>query len=824
MLSHLRPLGLVFLVYPALLWAQAAPPDIRLGYYEGRHVRFEVVNGQAVVEGDIVLGTVEQVTAEYGQRVKSNRRDATSISGARYRWTDGVVPYVIDEDIPEQKRVTDAIQHWNDNTPIKLVARTDEANYVRFVVSSTATTCSSSVGMRGGMQRINIASSVSACPAGALIHEIGHAVGLWHEQSRQDRDFYVRVATENIDKTRLFNFDQALNDGQDRDDYDYLSIMHYSNTGFSRNGEFSLETVPRGIPIGQRARLSPADIAAVRKMYNMPASGITIVSNPIGLEVLVDSTAVKTPAVFNWEPGSRHTLAVHDQQNGTARYRFGRWSNSGSPEQTVTIDSGTSVYTANFIRQYQPTLRVSSGQGTLRVSPASEDGWFDEYTRVTVTAEPQNGSRFSSWSGFGFFSTHGAAPNPLTFTVAEDGIEYAASFTTANVTRIEAAVPGVRATVDGKALTLPAAYAWLPGSNHTVSVAPTQSSCGGTCRYVFESWSAGDQPTQTLTAGNESTTVQLRVKTLYQVTASALPSSAGRVALTSVPDDGFVEVGSTIQAEAQTTGAAKFTNWSGDATGADSNATPFVVDEQKVLQATFMMPGRLWDALNAASRASAVGLSPGALVLLQGIEIGPEEAVEAQPAGGRVGPLLGGVRVLIDGTAAPLLRASSRELLFAAPYNVADKSSVRLQVEYEGLILTTVLVPVIAAEPAVFTRSTGGFGQADATNQDGSPNSASNPALRGSRVTFQVTGLGAVDQPNIDGRTTGVTAQPVAPMRVRIGGGWARVESVQTMEGRVAGVFQVSVVIPDDCPVGQAPVQVVSGEIRGVQIATVAVQ
>jgi hypothetical protein len=138
-----------------------------------------------------------------------------------------------------------------------------------------------------------------------------------------------------------------------------------------------------------------------------------------------------------------------------------------------------------------------------------------------------------------------------------------------------------------------------------------------------------------------------------------------------------VEAGSTIQAEAQTTGAAKFTNWSGDATGVDSNAAPLVVDEQRVLQATFMTPGRLWDAMNAASRASAVGLSPDALVLLQGIEIGPEEAVEAQPAAGRVGPVLGGVRVLIDGSAAPLLRASSRELLFAAPYNVAGKSSVR---------------------------------------------------------------------------------------------------------------------------------------------------
>ena len=110
-----------------------------------------------------------------------------------------------------------------------------------------------------------------ATPA-PIIHEIGHAVGLWHEQSRADRDRYVTVLYQNIDKRYIYNFEQELTNGADVGSYDTGSIMHYSASGFSRNGQATIETIPPGISIGVAQVLSAADIDGVRRLYELPAT------------------------------------------------------------------------------------------------------------------------------------------------------------------------------------------------------------------------------------------------------------------------------------------------------------------------------------------------------------------------------------------------------------------------------------------------------------------------------------------------------------------------------------------------------------------------
>ena len=78
--------------------------------------------------------------------------------------------------------------------------------------------CSSSVGRRGGQQFVNLGGG---CTTGNTIHEIGHTVGMWHEQSRQDRDAFVTIQWANIEAGLEHNFDQHISDGDDVGPYDY---------------------------------------------------------------------------------------------------------------------------------------------------------------------------------------------------------------------------------------------------------------------------------------------------------------------------------------------------------------------------------------------------------------------------------------------------------------------------------------------------------------------------------------------------------------------------------------------------------------------------
>jgi predicted Zn-dependent protease len=107
-----------------------------------------------------------------------------AISGAQFRWTTCTIPYTIDSTLPTQARVTDAIAHWQQHTNFRFVVRSTEADYVTFRPSSG---CSSMVGRQGGQQFVNLGAG---CTTGNAIHEIGHVVGLWHEQSREEQSTY----------------------------------------------------------------------------------------------------------------------------------------------------------------------------------------------------------------------------------------------------------------------------------------------------------------------------------------------------------------------------------------------------------------------------------------------------------------------------------------------------------------------------------------------------------------------------------------------------------------------------------------------------------
>lgn len=253
-------LGMIF--FGSSLYAQqlgqVVVADPMLGT---KTIVYEQIGDYAVVEGDILLGKVSRLSRQ-GAVI------TPKVGGSR--WPHGIIPYEISNDMPIDNAVTiaQAIAYWKKNSYLEFVAlnednRSDYPDYISFVPAS-GTLCASYVGRQKGMQLIQLSPR---CTQMNTVHEIGHALGFWHEQSRADRDAYVRIEWDNILEGHQYNFDQHLSDGKDFGDYDYQSIMHYGPLAFSKNGKPTIIPLMDVIDIGQRHHLSDKDIAAVKAMY-----------------------------------------------------------------------------------------------------------------------------------------------------------------------------------------------------------------------------------------------------------------------------------------------------------------------------------------------------------------------------------------------------------------------------------------------------------------------------------------------------------------------------------------------------------------------------
>lgn len=194
-----------------------------------------------------------------------------AIAGAQYRWPNRRIPYSIAPDLGCKDAAAAAIAHWNSKSCIRFVPRTAEADYV--LLYRLPGYALSDVGRRGGEQKVGLGDSSTV---GTIIHELGHAVGLWHEHCRNDRGQWVEVDLSNIPSAKKANFAQNNIAGkavatEDVGPYDYGSIMHYGERDFAKDIRDPtlklLKPVSAGVVVGQRKGLSPGDIAAVEKMY-----------------------------------------------------------------------------------------------------------------------------------------------------------------------------------------------------------------------------------------------------------------------------------------------------------------------------------------------------------------------------------------------------------------------------------------------------------------------------------------------------------------------------------------------------------------------------
>ena len=816
----------VLLTVSATLASAQERPSLRTVLIDGQPLTFADRDGLALIEEDILVGQTADFEAASG---KSNARAALlglNSLGNPQLWPQGVLYYAVDATLPNPQRVADAVAYWNINTPLKLQPRVGQADYVRF--SPQTGNCSSSVGRIGGQQTILLDD---ACSTGNVIHEIGHAFGLLHEQSRNDRNTFVTVQYENIDTTYFSQYAQTRN-SRDVGYYDYDSTMHYSTTGFSYNGRSTQVSSPPGIPIGQRTGLSAHDIDAISRIYGIVPTKTTVTTIPEGLAVVVDGQQYSSPAAFDWLPGTEHRIGVADNQtiSGSSRYRYVRWTDAGDMEHTFKASEDRTVVAAQFQQRVRLTVTAQAG-GTVTVQPLSSDGFYVAGSDVKISAHANNGQQFVGWNGFNFGS-QGFGSGAETLNVElNNTLTLVAAFTSQSVTVIDSAPSGRQVLVDGLPYTTPIRFTWIPGSTHTLNVRVPQYSATSSTKYRFAGWEDGTpEALRTVVAATTNTTYRVKLGEQHYLDFSR----SGGAATTSVDppqDSSYVDAGTTVELRVAPGVGQTVQYWLGDVAGTATSRT-VLMDRPKRAVAV-VGPALPFRVLHAGSYSTnplfeqpGAYIAPLELVTLFGTGVGPATLTNGMlNAAGLLSTEAGGTRVLFDGVPAPVLNTSATQTSVFVPAEVAGKTSVTITLERNGQPSGSVTYNVGATLPGLFTANASGTGQVVAVNADGSLNSKDRPAAPGSFIVLYASGGGLMDRAFTNGQVADAQlSSPQVPVYARIGKESADVYYAGSAPGLVNGIMQLNVRIPETMAVGEWPLRVVMGNAASIPGVTLSVK
>ncbi|GFW83250.1 astacin [Trichonephila clavipes] len=170
---------------------------------------------------------------------------------------------------------------WRLRLPLKLYHRqeclqsliNDEPGCTNCKTSSSPyviSRCYSYVGRVGGAQKLSLGNGCNY--VGTIVHELGHALGLFHEHQRSDRDEYINVYLQNVIANQTHNFKKTESSKElIFTSYDYSSIMHYGEYAFSKKfGKLKTMEAKNGTPLKEpyhRPGLNQNDIKMVNELY-----------------------------------------------------------------------------------------------------------------------------------------------------------------------------------------------------------------------------------------------------------------------------------------------------------------------------------------------------------------------------------------------------------------------------------------------------------------------------------------------------------------------------------------------------------------------------
>ncbi|XP_013039908.3 meprin A subunit alpha isoform X1 [Anser cygnoides] len=286
-----------------------------LSYAYGTPVSVGHLSGEAAEDADAgeIIKDIPDINLAAGLDLfqgdillPKNQRNA--LRNESYRWKFPV-PYILGDnlDLNAKGVILQAFEMFRLKSCIDFKPYEGERTYIFFRKESG---CWSMVGDLQTGQNLSIGAG---CDYKAIVeHEILHALGFYHEQSRMDRDDYVTIWWDEIIADKEHNFlkydDSFITDLNTP--YDYESVMHYAPFSFNKNA--SIPTITAKIPafndiIGQRLDFSAIDLERLNRMYNCTST-----------HTLLDQCSFELENICGMIQGTRDDLDWVHQQSSAA--------------------------------------------------------------------------------------------------------------------------------------------------------------------------------------------------------------------------------------------------------------------------------------------------------------------------------------------------------------------------------------------------------------------------------------------------------------------------------------------------------------------------
>jgi hypothetical protein len=402
-------------------------PDVEKKQIESNEIILEKTPDEKYIwQGDIILNN-EQIEV----LTKSVQTKSGIITDLAYKWPDNIIRYTFDANMTPATRnmVMDAINHWEANSSLHFLPQnvrtsingsSSSPNYIEFFNGNGNW---SNLGMIGGKQQISIATTAIT---GNAIHEIGHALGLIHEQCRKDRDDYINVNYSNIQTAYKSQFDKHPYNHNVSSTFDYNSIMMYPSLvgDFAINPSIPVMTRKDGSTwSAQRIALSPADIAAVASIYGYAPVQINAFPNSSAHGNITYNGQTSNRSNTYYLPGTQCTLAATPNQG----YYFDGWYDGNNKVSS----SSTYVFTVTNARDIEAKFKSNSGYYTITAVAVLSGvsittpititgaGTYPEGATCTVTISGVPSSCSVSWNSRNIYtsSRSGYLGTTYTFTV-----------------------------------------------------------------------------------------------------------------------------------------------------------------------------------------------------------------------------------------------------------------------------------------------------------------------------------------------------------------------------------------------------------------------